>query len=828
MRKLFVYLGFGIAVVGALGVAAMLIPPDRRTLGEDEILAAFEEGRQYGGLTIDYPPDEAVFPPEIAPATLRWSDSRPRCNLWLVTIAFSDGGDRLSSLARATWWTPSDEQWEVIKRRSVQRPARVTVLGVDRAEPGRILSGGSISISTSQDKVGACLFYREVNLPFSQAVKDPAAHIRWRLGDISAKEPPPVVLEKLPVCGNCHSFSADGRLLGMDVDYANDKGSYAIEAVAEEMVLDSSDIITWSDYNREDGELTFGLLSQISPDGKYVVGTVKDRSVFVATPDLTFSQLFFPIKGILAIYRRETGTFHALPGADDKRFVQSNPTWSPDGKYIVFARSKAYEPEKLRDVTTVLVSAEEVKEFLEGGKTFQYDLYRIPFNDGKGGRPEPIEGASNNNMSNYFPKFSPDGKWIVFCKAKSFMLLQPDSELYIIPAAGGQARRLRCNTSRMNSWHSWSPNGKWLVFSSKVNSPYTQLLLTHIDEQGRSTPPVLLANFTAENRAANIPEFVNLKPGAIKRISTQFIDDHSYIRRAYPKFIKNDFKSAAEDYRKALEFNPDNLEANFRLGRCLMALGKLEEATSCFAKAVQLKPHMVTARCNLGLVLVRQGRTQEALETCREAVRLRPDHFEARKTLGLVLLAIDEIEEAKTHLAEALRLAPNDPHVLYCYGAALELEGSQEAAVRHYYRALELDPNLYEALISLASIRATARSAGMRNGEEALQLARRACVLTGNNNPSALHALAAALAEVGRFADAAQTAEIALDMARANGAVDLADTLARQIELYRQQTAFRMADKPDHTLTPEHEPRTLPRPNPGKPPPEPPDPNADP
>ena len=39
-------------------------------------------------------------------------------------------------------------------------------------------------------------------------------------------------------------------------------------------------------------------------------------------------------------------------------------------------------------------------------------------------------------MSNYFAKYSPDGNWIVFCKAKSFMLLQPDSELYIIPAAG--------------------------------------------------------------------------------------------------------------------------------------------------------------------------------------------------------------------------------------------------------------------------------------------------------------------------------------------------------------------------------------------------------
>ena len=45
------------------------------------------------------------------------------------------------------------------------------------------------------------------------------------------------------------------------------------------------------------------------------------------------------------------------------------------------------------------------------------------------------------------------------------------------------------NTSLMNSWHSFSPNGRWLVFSSKSRSPYTQMFLTHIDAEGRDSPP---------------------------------------------------------------------------------------------------------------------------------------------------------------------------------------------------------------------------------------------------------------------------------------------------------------------------------------------------
>jgi tricorn protease-like protein len=127
-------------------------------------------------------------------------------------------------------------------------------------------------------------------------------------------------------------------------------------------------------------------------------------------------------------------------------------------------------------------------------------------------------------MSNYFPRYSPDGRWIVFCRAKSFMLLQPDSEVYIIGADGGKARRLGCNTSRMNSWHSFSPNGKWLVFASKARSDYTHLCLTHIDDNGFSTPAVLLEHFTEPDRAANIPEFVNAAPESIVAIHERFLD----------------------------------------------------------------------------------------------------------------------------------------------------------------------------------------------------------------------------------------------------------------------------------------------------------------
>jgi Tol biopolymer transport system component len=124
-------------------------------------------------------------------------------------------------------------------------------------------------------------------------------------------------------------------------------------------------------------------------------------------------------------------------------------------------------------------------------------------------------------MSNYFARYSPDGKWIVFTQSKTGIMLQPDSQLFIVPSEGGRARKMNCNRKLFNSWHSWSPNGKWLLFSSKVNSPFTEIFMTHIDENGNDSPPVLLSRFSDSAYAANVPEFVNIKPDAINEIRVQ-------------------------------------------------------------------------------------------------------------------------------------------------------------------------------------------------------------------------------------------------------------------------------------------------------------------
>jgi Flp pilus assembly protein TadD len=594
----------------------------------------------------------------------------------------------------------------------VERDAEVAIVGIGAdAEP---VSSASVRIRTSNDPVGDSIFYREVPLPFITAVQDPS-RIRWRFGSIDSQETPPIVLEDLPVCGNCHSFSNDGTVLGLDVDYGNDKGAYAILPVSKQMVLNDEKIITWNDYRKNDGEATFGLLSKVSPDGRYVISTVKDRAVFVATPDIWYSQLFFPIKGILVVYDTETGSFRPLPGADDPAYVQSNPTWSPDGKSIVFARTKAYRKDSIANATSVLLNEKDVPEFVRDKEPFKFDLYRVPFNEGRGGKAEPIEGASHNGKSNYFAKFSPDGKWIVFCKAENYMLLMPDSELYIIPAEGGEARRLRANTPRMNSWHSWSSNGRWLVFSSKANTAYTQLFLTHIDEDGQSTPPVVLERFTGTDRAANIPEFVPLPADAIAKIKEQFLDAYSFLRAGMANERTGNYPAAVRAYERGLAVDPANVELLNSLGFALFQQGKSKEAVVALEKAhnnlalaaidigelevaeahyrdsLAIKPQPAIYN-DLGFVLERQGLSEEAVEAYRKSIKLDPESAAAHYNLGSSMARSGRFAEAESHLRSAIEADPKNAAARRALAQVLESLGRTDEARREIEMANALRP----------------------------------------------------------------------------------------------------------------------------------------
>ena len=89
----------GAAVVGArrgvrLWRSGLVYQGPAPPIRVERILAAYQGEAKADGIVIREPLDGTLFPPDMIAPTFRWDDPRDECNLWLVTINFSDGSER--------------------------------------------------------------------------------------------------------------------------------------------------------------------------------------------------------------------------------------------------------------------------------------------------------------------------------------------------------------------------------------------------------------------------------------------------------------------------------------------------------------------------------------------------------------------------------------------------------------------------------------------------------------------------------------------------------------------------------------------------------------
>lgn len=685
-------------------------------------------------LIIDYPSSGSVFPPEITPPTFIWRDGTG-ANHWRIKVVFGDGSPDMhfvsagehpkigeidarcvsttnepprltAEQASSHTWIPDQQTWTTIKKHSVSHLATVHISGFRAEEPLRALSSGSSEIETSADPVGAPIFYRDVPLMPSETVKgvisplaaDAVQLIQWRLRSIDRPESR-IVLSGMHTCANCHSFSRDGKTMGMDMDGPrNDKGLYAVVPVKPQMTIHNEDMVNWNPTEeRQFAANRVAFMSQISPDGKYVLSMVTpadkapENNYYVANfRDYRFLQVFYPTRGTLAWYDRATGKPHPLPGADDPRYVQTAGVWSPDGKYVVFARAEAMDP--YPPDGKMAVRANDPNE-----RQIRYDLYRVPFNEGRGGQAERIEGASENGMSNSFPKVSPDGRWIVFVECRNGQLMRPDSQLYIVPFTGGKARRLSANLSTMNSWHSWSPNGRWMVFSSKSRGPYTRMYLTHIDEEGNDSPAIYIDNVAAANRAVNIPEFVNIGADGMLKIATPAVDMYKQFDQAVELGERGKDAAAITEWRTLEAAHPDDARVESNLGGELTKIGEYEEAVAHFKRALKLNPQFNPVHSLLAGALVKAGHLDEALAQYQIALELYPAAADLHNSYGNALVKKGQIAEARTEFETAVELNPRLVEAQNNLGIAMAREGRLDDAIEHFEKAIAIKPDYAEA-----------------------------------------------------------------------------------------------------------------------------------
>jgi protein O-mannosyl-transferase len=192
--------------------------------------------------------------------------------------------------------------------------------------------------------------------------------------------------------------------------------------------------------------------------------------------------------------------------------------------------------------------------------------------------------------------------------------------------------------------------------------------------------------------------------------------------------------------------------------------------------------------CAGGILFVR-GQIDEAIDHYERALRLRDGNVGAQFGLARALAAENKTDAAIQHLQKTLQLQPDYVAASNDLGALLANRGEIKGAIAAWRRTLAFDADNPDAANNIAWMRATAADADLRDGKEAVALARLA-LRSGGENPVSLRTLAAAQAENGQFADAIATAERAAALAQRNGDKATENDLRQCIELFRRGEAL--------------------------------------
>jgi len=164
--------------------------------------------------------------------------------------------------------------------------------------------------------------------------------------------------------------------------------------------------------------------------------------------------------------------------------------------------------------------------------------------------------------------------------------------------------------------------------------------------------------------------------------------------RAAELLRNKQYVDAEDQYRAAIQLDPQNADLHIALGMALGRQGDWDGQIAEDREALRLNPNNDRAHLNLGFALARKNDQEGAMAEYREAIRLNPNNEGAHIILGIRLSQMGDWDGAIAEYTEAVRLNPNNYALHYSLGMAYEHQGNRQAALQEYRTAYELNPHI--------------------------------------------------------------------------------------------------------------------------------------
>jgi len=200
------------------------------------------------------------------------------------------------------------------------------------------------------------------------------------------------------------------------------------------------------------------------------------------------------------------------------------------------------------------------------------------------------------------------------------------------------------------------------------------------------------------------------------------------IARVYGKLGKTD--DELEAYKQYVKSDPQNVEANVRLGMILLDKGKLSEGMIYLETANTLKPGDLQIMLALTSGYMVTKRIGEAESLLNKAKQIKPDDNEIRQQLANLYIEKGDRKKAIDEIKEILK-TNRDNKLLLTYANLLYKEGRTKEAEEAIEDIRATDPENIEALMTLALVQRS-----KKKYDEAIETYKEIMYIDGNYAPA--------------------------------------------------------------------------------------------
>ncbi|HEY6981083.1 MAG TPA: tetratricopeptide repeat protein [Reyranella sp.] len=142
-----------------------------------------------------------------------------------------------------------------------------------------------------------------------------------------------------------------------------------------------------------------------------------------------------------------------------------------------------------------------------------------------------------------------------------------------------------------------------------------------------------------------------------------------------------DLDVAVPLYSRALQANPEGMDAKLGLGQCYLALGAGGEAAAQFRDVLAKRGGDTVARRGLAAALITQGQPELAEKQAEMALAANGHDYHALNVLGVSLDMQGRHAEAEARYREGIALAPDDVALRSNMGLSLAIIGQSQDAI---------------------------------------------------------------------------------------------------------------------------------------------------